>query len=383
MLAQPGVVDRHHRGVVGEGDRERAGGLVLLAGPDAERADAPQGVERIERRRRRAVQHGVRPDLAEQVGLTRDHAERGVVVAGDALRGRVQGDVDAVVERALAERRGERRVDERERSLDRAEFVEVGEFEARVRRGLGEHEHRAARLDGGGERAGFGDVDVRDIDPEPLARALEERQRAGVQLALGDDVAAARTQREHRRGERPHARGEGQCVLGAFEFGDRALERTHRGVGVAAVEVAVADRRGAAVGVVEALRLPRARCPQGGGERGAARAPAGGDRRCLGCDIGSVHGIVVRHAAHGTGRAASPTRRFRPSNGLRQTLRPPHSKVAATDSRSRFCGSRNDRDGHGVCHKPSSGAVGRCGGSMGAVRGAARRGPRRGGVRSS
>ncbi len=169
-----------------------------------------QRVERIERRRRRAVQHGVRPDLAEQVGLTRDHAERGVVVAGDALRGRVQRDVDAVVERALAERRGERRVDDRERPLDRAELVEVGEFEARVRRGLGEHEHRAARLDGSGERAGFGDVDVRDVDPEPLARALQERQRAGVQLALGDDVAAARTQREHRGGERAHAGGEGQ-----------------------------------------------------------------------------------------------------------------------------------------------------------------------------
>ncbi len=112
----------------------------------------------------------------------------------------------------------------------------------------------------------------------------------------------------------------------------------------------MAHRRGAAVGVVEALRLPRARCPQGGGERCAARAAAGGDRRRLGCDIGSVRGIVVRHAAHGTRRATDLTRRFRPTpaappahplprpparpiTGLRQTLRPPHSKMAAADSR--------------------------------------------------
>ena len=49
MLAQARVVDRHDGGVIDERDRERAGGLVLLAGPHAERADAAQRVERIER----------------------------------------------------------------------------------------------------------------------------------------------------------------------------------------------------------------------------------------------------------------------------------------------------------------------------------------------
>ena len=72
----------------------------------------------------------------------------------------------------------------------RTELVEVDELEARVRRCLGERQHRAAGPQRGGERAGLGAVDERDLDAHALARALQERERAGVQLALGDDVIA-------------------------------------------------------------------------------------------------------------------------------------------------------------------------------------------------
>ena len=72
-----------------------------------------------------------------------DHAEGGVVVAADRLGGRVDDQVDAVVERALAERRGEGRVDHLHRPGDRAEPVEVDQVEPRVGRGLGEQQHRS------------------------------------------------------------------------------------------------------------------------------------------------------------------------------------------------------------------------------------------------
>ena len=59
----------------------------------------------------------VGPDGVDQVALARHHAERGVVVAGDALRGRVQHEVDAERQRLLDDRRGEGGVDQRERAL--------------------------------------------------------------------------------------------------------------------------------------------------------------------------------------------------------------------------------------------------------------------------
>ena len=105
-------------------------------------------------------------------------------------------EVDTVGQRLLAEWRGERRVDHRERARDRTELVEVDQLEARIRRGLGEHEHRAAGPHGGGERAGLGAVDQRDVDAHARARALQEGERAGVELALGDDVVAGRAQGE-------------------------------------------------------------------------------------------------------------------------------------------------------------------------------------------
>ena len=76
----------------------------------------------------------------------------------------------------------------------------------------------------------------------------------------------------------PMPDAERQGVLGALELGDGLLERPHRRVGVAAVEVAGPHPGGPLAGVVEALGLPRARAPQRGVEAGALVAPPGGDR---------------------------------------------------------------------------------------------------------
>ena len=197
------------------------------------------------------MQHGVRPQRRHHVTLAGDDAEGGVVVAADPLRRRVQHEVDAVADRLLTERRGERRVDERERAGDRPELVEVDEVEPRIRWRLGDHEHRLAGHDGGGERPRFGAVDPRHVDAHAGAWTEQEGARPGVDLALGDDVIAGRAQPEHDGGDGSHAGGEGEGVLGALQLGDGLLERPHRRVGVAAVEVVGASGGGSLAGVVE------------------------------------------------------------------------------------------------------------------------------------
>ena len=114
---------------------------------------------------------------------------------------------------------------------------------------------------GGGEGAGFGAVDPRHVDAHAGARTLQEGARAGVDLALGDDVVAGRAQAEDDRGDGPHAGREGEGVLGVLELGDRLLEGAHGRVGVAAVEVVGTRGRRSFAGVVEARRLPHAGAP--------------------------------------------------------------------------------------------------------------------------
>ena len=184
VVGQAGVVHGGDAGVPAQRLGHAQGHVGLVALAHGERADAAQPVEGVVRRGAGAVQHGVGPDGVEQVALAGDHAERGVVVPADALRRRVQHEVDAVAQRLLADRRGERRVDHRERPADGAELVEVDEVEARVGRRLGDDEHRAARPHGGGEGAGRGAVDDGVLDAEAGARALHEgrscRRRSGA-----------------------------------------------------------------------------------------------------------------------------------------------------------------------------------------------------------
>ena len=94
--------------------------------------------------------------------------------------------------------RGERGVDQRDRAAQSAPissrstssssgFDGVSAIASIVRPGL----HR------GGEGAGLGAVDERDLDAEAGARPLQEGERGRVQLALGDDVVALPAQRQH------------------------------------------------------------------------------------------------------------------------------------------------------------------------------------------
>ena len=135
----------------------------------------------------------------------------------------------------------------------------------RVGRGLGPDEHRLAGPDGGRERAGLGAVDEGDVDAEPRARGLQEQLRAGVELALGDDVVAGRAQAEDHAADRAHARRVGPSRLGALEVGHRPLEVVDGRVAVAGVEAVGPDRGGHAPGLVDRRGWRTSRSTRGSG----------------------------------------------------------------------------------------------------------------------
>jgi hypothetical protein len=172
--------------------------------------------------------------------------------------------VNAVRQRLLAERRRERRIDNGDRTTQRAELVEVDELETWIGGCLSKRHHRAARAHSGGPCAGFRAIDQRRLDAHPLAGALQESKRSGVQLALGDDVITGGAQRVDHRGDRAHSRGERQRIICAFQNSDGLLERTHGGVGVAAVELPGADGGGSPVGIRQSVGFPHGAGPQGG-----------------------------------------------------------------------------------------------------------------------
>ena len=113
-------------------------------------------------------------------------------------------------ERLLPQRRRKRGVDEREGAAQCAQFVEVDQFQQRVRRSLGDREHRAPGPQRGGERARFGAVDEGDLDAEAGTWPLQESEGGRVQLALSDDVVAGAAQGKDDGTDRAHTAGEGE-----------------------------------------------------------------------------------------------------------------------------------------------------------------------------
>ena len=166
MRRQTRVADPSHRGMAFERLGQRVGGGRLRPEAGAETAQTPQRVHGVERRRDRAEQHRVTPNPVDQLFLTADHAEAGVVVAADGLGGRVHHEIDALRQWLLAERRADRGVDHFDRTHDRAQSVEVDEVEARVGGGLGEDHLGLAGPDCGGPRARIGPVHHRHLNAQ-------------------------------------------------------------------------------------------------------------------------------------------------------------------------------------------------------------------------
>ena len=222
-------------------------------------------------------------------------------------------------QRCARERCRQRRVDHRDRPAQRPDLVEVDDVDARIGRRLGDHEHRATRTDGLGERSGPGAVDEGDVDPEARTHTRQQLHRAAVELLLGDDVVAGRAQAEHHRRHRAHSRRKGASGLGPLEVGDGLLERCHGRVAVAAVEA-----RG-----LRAVRHPAALVERRHHERGG-RHQRRSERRVVGVASGRDgsglglfgHDRSSQPARTRSRKRSAPSRPTRTHDGTTGDLRP-------------------------------------------------------------
>jgi hypothetical protein len=180
-------------------------------------------------------------DAVDQLLAAGEGAAERVGVTAEELRGGVDHEVGAERERLLVDRRRERVVDDHDRAAlvrGRRQRLDVDHLQRRVGRRL-QVQHVATAGDRLLDRLVV--LRVAEVDVDLLARqdVDEDLVRAAVGVLHGDDARARAEQREQRAGDGRHAGGEADRVLGVLEVGDLPLERAHRRVRVARVDVAV------------------------------------------------------------------------------------------------------------------------------------------------
>ena len=226
-------------------------------------------------------------------------------MAAEALGGRVQAQIHAVVQRPGDGGWGEGGVYRGQWATDGAQLLQVDQVEAGVGRGLGKHQHGPARSHCGLERSRFGAVHEGHINPEAGTHRLEQELGAGVKLALSHDVVASRTQAQDHAAHRAHARRKGPGCPGAFEGGHGLLEGRHGGIAVAGVVVALGWIERHATAFVKRRDAESGRGVKRRGQFRPSGAPAGKDGHRVG--VGEPRGIGSGHG-FGAARSLVPTR---------------------------------------------------------------------------
>ena len=158
-------------------------------------------------------------------------------MAAEVLGRRVDHDVGTVLDRPAQRRGGEGVVHHTGQArlmAGRDQGRQVAHRDRGIRDGLQEQQPRAwpQRV---GHLARIAPGDVADVDAVAGGQVGEDRERATVEAALGDDVIA-RAQRGQQHGvDRAHARAGGQRGRAAFEVGGRGLESLRGRIRIAAV----------------------------------------------------------------------------------------------------------------------------------------------------
>ena len=173
-------------------------------------------------------------------------------MAADELRGGVDDDVGAVLERTEEARRAERVVHDDGQAVlvgDLGDGVDVGDVGVGVAEGL-EVDERRVVLDGTLDLVEVVGVNEGGLDAELGERVLEQVVGAAVDGLLGHDVVAGLGERLDGVGDGGGAGGNGKAGRATLERGDAVLEDALRGVGQAAVDVAGVSEAKAVGGVL-------------------------------------------------------------------------------------------------------------------------------------
>ena len=243
MARQSRIPDEAHGRTPFEEFRHRLRGAAVLSHAQRRRRQPARhqpGVERAEDAA--VVDHGLFLDLRQQLAAPQHAAAERIAVAVDVLGHAVDLEVGPVLERAQAERPGERGVDGKQRPRfvsDPRQRVEVGDARGRVAGRFGVDQLRVG-AHGAAYRLRVGDVHERYLDAVLFRQKLAELQVRGAVTDLGNDGVIARVEKrgEHAH-QRRHAAGEHRAVLRAGEGAEPVLQHHLVDVAVALVDVAV------------------------------------------------------------------------------------------------------------------------------------------------
>ena len=195
----------------------------------AQPADQQPGIER--RQLGAEIGEGQVVDPRQQGPAAGQRAGHHVAVAAEILGGRMQHQVDAVLDRALEDRRSPAVVDHRDDA--------GGAGQRRQPRQVLGLEHPAGRAfeieqprpgQRPGDRVGVAAIDELDGDAEARQHLQHHPVGVGIDMAHAQDAVAAAAQAEDGRADRPHAAGEATRRLGALQRRELALELGGRGI---------------------------------------------------------------------------------------------------------------------------------------------------------
>ena len=235
IVSETGVAHARYSRVRGKALGDHLGTRLGAGTSQGERAQPAQHEVALQRTRCGAEQGAAHAQRLCPIGIGRDHdAQQAVGVAADRLRGAVEHDVGAHLQRALTEGSGEGVVADDERPdgvRRRADGGDVGDLHHGIGGRLHPHGVRALQCRDDGLRVG--DVHATQADRAALVEFAQAQGDAGVRELRGDHDGTLR-QEVHDRVGGCHAGGEGNG-LPALQRSDRFLEGTHAESAVARV----------------------------------------------------------------------------------------------------------------------------------------------------
>ena len=232
MVFQPGIVYPPDAGMAGKKMRDAPGILFVDLHSRNESFDPPKDKPAV--KRRGALPQGVREEL-DPVGqrlLFRDNGPSDdVAMAVEVLRGGMNDQVGAELERALVDRRQKRIIHDRKGTVGSGNVAERPDIQD-VEQGIARRfnpDGLCVWTEGGGKIPGILQVNESDLEIKLFFVGAEDPLRSTVTVVRADDVISGSEEVKDGR-DGGHSGGHGRCPGASFQGSDILFERLARGV---------------------------------------------------------------------------------------------------------------------------------------------------------